>query len=121
MKVTNRVGARLKNSKLMQRLGAQALSALDQLSELSLKAQARRATKDALPNLNGRFVELRQELQKVLEAPPAGSREAQVKVGRSRKMPEVIHTSGGKRVPAAVAKRAVKRSGSAFKPKKGQK
>lgn len=36
-------------------------------------------------------------------------------------MPEMIRTTGGKRVPASVAHRAVAHSGVEFKPKKGKK
>ena len=36
-------------------------------------------------------------------------------------MPEMIRTTGGRRVPASVAHRAVAQSGVEFKPKKGKK
>jgi hypothetical protein len=36
-------------------------------------------------------------------------------------MPEMIRTTGGKRVPGSVANRAVKRSGGEFRVKKGKK
>jgi hypothetical protein len=36
-------------------------------------------------------------------------------------MPEMIRTTGGRRVPGAVAHRAVEHSGVEFRPKKGKK
>ena len=46
---------------------------------------------------------------------------APARVGTDKPMPEMIRTTGGKRVPAAVAQQAVAHSGVEFKPKKGKK
>lgn len=129
------------NSKLVQRIGDDALRAMGKLTDIT------DGTK-----LKDRVEELRVELEKVLhsvkEKKAAGkSNGASAKKGRdtSRKqqwsaqgpaeqapvsqhkqqtdapMPEVIHTTGGKTLPGAVAKRAVRRADNEFKPKKGKK
>ena len=110
------VPERFMHSKLFQRVGAQALKALETLSDLAQRAEARRTVAMGAANLSGRFDDIRNELKKVLEPPTP-----QAVAEKPRKMPEVIKTKGGKRMPAAVAKRAVKNSSNEFKPKKGKK
>lgn len=141
MTMTERVGERLKkdvvprvermlhrplpekilHTKLVQRLGAQALKALDRLTDIAEKAEAARTTKDGEPLVSDKFAEIRKELNKVLGTAQAPVDHKAEQRAAPKTMPEVIKTSGGKRVPASVARRAVKKSGDEFKPKKGQK
>lgn len=132
---------RVLNSKVVQRLGDDALRAMGRLSDMA------DGTK-----LKDRVEELRTELEKVLharmddDAPKAakakGKNGAQKKKADAPKgphgpaeqapvsqnkqetdapMPDVIRTTGGKTLPGAVARRAVKRGDNEFKSKKGKK
>lgn len=149
MKVTERVGEKLKKDvvpmveqmlhrpmpekilqmPLVQRLGAQALKALERLTVLAEKAEevTLRTPKDGHGLVSDRFEDIRKELESVLRSSRAEKSPAQepapqpVKKKTPRKMPEMIRAGGGKRIPAAVAKRAVKASTTEFKPKKGKK
>ena len=121
-------------SKLVKRVAGQTSKALEVLSDTVEKAGAGKST--AAKELKTRLDDLRTELDKLTAPKPAAKAKARApaeekapaktppkpKRKTTQPMPEMIHThSGGKRLPAAVAKRAVRKSGDEFKPKKGKK
>lgn len=121
------------NSKLVKRMADRTAKTLTQLSEVAEKGKAMRAVRTSLKNkqaadtVNHRFNDIKSELEKVLDADVKAKAEkpAALKKTTAKPMPEMIRTKGGKHLPAAVARRAVRRSSApgvtGFKAKKGQK
>lgn len=134
------VPEKILQSTMVQRVGNQALKLLERLTELVQKAEevTLRTPKKGEPMVSDRIDDIRKELESLLhpakaEAPAGAKAEMAAegpikppapgpaaKKAPPRKMPEVIKASGGKRIPAAVANRAVKSSDTEFKPKKGK-
>jgi hypothetical protein len=93
------------SSKPGKALVTRAVKAVTALDDLAGRSVATRAVKKALGKTDVQAA--RQALQKV--------------VAPSRKMPETIRTTGGKRLQGATAAKAVRRGSADFKPKKGKK
>lgn len=112
----------------MRTLAKRTLSALDRMTDLAEQTKAVKSARRALSErgvpsekMRARLDEIRHELQDIVSEgkAPAPKR---AKKPEPPHMPTEIHTkSGGKRVPSAVARRAVKRSTDEVVVKKGQK
>lgn len=119
----------LLRSGVARRSARSVLWALDRVDAMASRAEMLKFVRGMLPEERvERWVSrpleiIRRELRRVAEpgtTPPKQPASKDVEA-TGKPMPEMIRTTGGKRIPGAVARRAVVRSGDEFKPKKGKK
>ncbi|HZA50041.1 MAG TPA: hypothetical protein VE549_04820, partial [Myxococcaceae bacterium] len=102
----------LLHSRVAQRSAQRLLWILDRVDAVGLVSKLRKLAEQQSPQ---------GEPSGLQTNGPAPETSAAARAGTDKPMPEMIRTTGGKRVPAAVAQQAVAHSGVEFKPKKGKK